>query len=204
LSVISLNAETIAEMSRDNITRTTAKTISRSVARIERLVNDLLDVARIESGTLAIVRRPHDIRDLLKEILLTYEPVFAARGLRFTVEIGEASLMAFFDHDRIVQVLSNLLGNAMKFTADPGAVTLTVHPEESSILFAVRDSGAGIVEAALPHVFERFWQIDANSRRGLGLGLHICQNIVQAHGGEIWAESEIGHGSTFSFTLPVR
>ena len=107
------------------------------------------------------------------------------------------------DHDRIVQVLSNLLGNAMKFTPPAGTINLRLARRDGEIEFALRDSGRGIHPDVLPHVFQRFWQVDSNTRRGLGLGLHISQKIVEAHGGRIWVESEFGKGATFRFTLPV-
>ena len=111
--------------------------------------------------------------------------------------------MASFDHDRIIQVLSNLLGNAMKFTPRGGTVELHVEQKTNEIEFVLRDSGHGIAANALPHIFERFWQIDGYERRGLGLGLHICEKIIAGHGGRIWAESPAGRGATFRFTVPL-
>ena len=112
-------------------------------------------------------------------------------------------MAAFFDYDRIVQVLSNLLGNAMKFTQSGGAVALHVERQAELLVFTVRDNGVGIPQASLPHIFERFWNIDSDTRRGIGLGLYICENIIQAHGGTIGAESEPGKGATFRFSLPA-
>jgi signal transduction histidine kinase len=103
-----------------------------------------------------------------------------------------------------VQVLSNLLGNAMKVTPGGGAVDLRAERQAKHVAFALHNDGAGISAAALPHIFERFWQIDSVARRGLGLGLNICRAIIEAHGGQIWAESEVGKGAMFRFTLPVR
>jgi signal transduction histidine kinase len=123
--------------------------------------------------------------------------------MTFAAEGPDTPLIVAFDHDRIVQVLSNLLGNAMKFTPRKGSIDLHLERRGDQVEFVVRDSGPGIHPDVLPHVFERFWQVDVNTRRGLGLGLYICEKIVQAHGGRIWVESDFGHGATFRFTLPV-
>jgi len=204
LVAISLGAAIIAETTVEASTRTAAQAIELAAARMDRLLSDLLDLARIASGTLHITKRQHDVGALLLEVRRLYEPMFSTRFITFTVDTPADSLNAPFDHDRIVQVLSNLLGNAMKFTQVGGAVVLGVERQEDLIAFVVRDNGPGIPQSALPHIFERFWQIDNHERRGLGLGLHICENIVQAHGGRIWAESELGKGATFRFTLPMN
>jgi signal transduction histidine kinase len=204
LSVISLNTESIVEKTQEPATRAAANTVMQGISRMERLLYDLLDMARIESGTLNIVRRQHDIGALLREVLQIYEPMFVSRDITFTVDIPPQSVEAFFDHDRIVQVLSNLLGNAMKFTPGGGVVALRADRQAKHVVFALHNDGAGISPSALPHIFERFWQLDSNERRGLGLGLSICRAIVTAHGGQIWAESEVGRGAMFRFTLPVR
>ena len=204
LSVISMKAASIARMSGDTLSCASAQMITLAVARMARLLTDLLDLARIESGTLRIVRRQHDVRALIIEVHRTYEPMFSERSIDFSIQTPHEEVVAFFDYDRIVQVLSNLLGNAMKFTPAGGAVVLEVQRQPENVTFTLRDDGPGIASAALPHVFERFWQLDSDARRGLGLGLHICQNIIQAHGGQIWVDSELGKGAAFSFTLPIR
>lgn len=204
LTVIALNAENIAQITGEASTRTFAHTITLASARMERLLTDLLDLARIESKTMRMVKAPHDIGALLIEVHHSYEPMFSRRDIAFAVDTSTGGKVAFFDYDRIVQVLSNLLGNAMKFTPSGGTVVLHVKQQADCVVFELRDSGPGIPQSALPHVFERFWQIDSDARRGLGLGLHICENIIEAHGGRIWVESEVGKGATFHFTLPMR
>jgi signal transduction histidine kinase len=171
--------------------------------RMTRLLSDLLDGAHIDAGTFRVVPAPHDIGALLQEIRTSYMPLFEARQLSFTVDSPSppAGLIAF-DHDRIVQVLSNLLSNAMKFTPAQGTVGLCVRWQDDGVEFAVRDNGPGIATRSLPNVFERFWQARTASREGLGLGLYICKTIVEAHAGRIGVESEYGHGATFRFTLP--
>jgi signal transduction histidine kinase len=204
LSVISMHAATICRAQHDELTRKSARSITLATARMERLLADLLDMARIESGTLRLSKQQHHVGALLFEVLRSYEPMFTARGLTFTIAPLPDDAIVEFDYDRIVQVLSNLLGNAIKFTGDGGTVALRVERQADQIVFELRDDGVGIAEAALSHVFERFWQIDSNTRRGLGLGLHICKSIIETHGGRIWVESEVGKGSIFRFTLPVH
>ncbi len=203
LNVISLNTESILETTLEPSTRASANSIMRGAARMERLLCDLLDLARIESGTLSIVRRQHDIGALLLEVLRTYEPMFASRSITFTVDMPADSIDAFFDHDRIVQVLSNLLGNAMKFTPAGGTVDLQARRQAKHVAFALYNAGPGISASALPHIFEPFWQVDGDARRGLGLGLSTCRTIVEAHGGQIWGDSELDKGAMFRFMLPL-
>jgi signal transduction histidine kinase len=204
LSVISMNAETMSETKRDARSSASVKAISLAVARMDRLLTDLLDVARIESGTLRLVKEQHQVGALLFEVLRSYGPMFTARDLTFKIDAPVNDVTVTFDYDRIVQVLSNLLGNAMKFTDGGGTIVLRAAQQGEEVVFELRDDGAGIAKSALPHIFERFWQIDSDARRGLGLGLHICENIVKAHGGKISVDSEVGKGSTFRFSLPLH
>ncbi len=204
LSVISMTAESLTQMTPATFKPALARPIMSAVARMERLLTDLLDLARIESGTLHIIKRRLDIGQLLSEVLHSYAPMFSARGIAFNIVVPAGAIVLSFDHDRMVQVLSNLLVNAMKFTPHGGNVTLQVERQAQLALFSLSDTGPGIPADALPHVFERFWQIDSDTRRGLGLGLHICEKIIQAHEGRIWAESEPGNGATFRFTLPLN
>jgi signal transduction histidine kinase len=202
LSVISMSVESIAEETLDSAIRLSAERASRAVARIDRLLTDLLDVVRIHAGSLSIHKRQHDVGTLVTEVFDTYAPLFAARSIAFAIDMWPEPIVAPFDYDRVVQVLSNLLGNAMKFSPHGGHVTLQVQREPQQVQFALRDDGPGIHPSAVLQVFERFWQIDSETRRGLGLGLHIADEIVKAHGGRIWVESDFGNGATFKFTLP--
>jgi signal transduction histidine kinase len=203
LSIISMNADFIAHRVVDPEVREPAVEVQRSVSRMSRLLQDLIDLARIEGGSLRIVKRPVDVDAFLSEILAAYSPLFAKRGSAFTCEPGPAGVVATFDHDRIVQVLSNLLCNAMKFTPPGGTVSLLMEGRTDHIELTVKDSGRGIAAHALPHVFNRFWQGSNEPGTGLGLGLYICERIVSAHAGRIWVESELGRGTTFRFTLPL-
>ena len=176
--------------------------IQRLTARMNRLIGDLVDVASIEGGRFTVAPEQHDAKALIRESLEVFQPTASARGITLNTTITNGSLLATFDHDRILQVLANLLSNAIKFTGDGGKISLRVEPMGDQVRFSVTDTGAGIAGDQLESVFERFWQVTKGDRRGLGLGLFISKCIVEAHGGRIWAESEIGKGSTFCFTLP--
>jgi len=176
--------------------------IGRLTWRMNRLVGDLLDVVSMESGKLQMERAPGDATRLLAETIEAFHLPAAARGITLTSETFQDEVLADFDHDRILQVLTNLVGNAMKFTAEGGNIALQLRPSESGIQFTVRDTGSGIAADMLDGIFERFSQAAQNDRRGLGLGLYIARSIVEAHGGTIWAESEVGKGSAFHFTIP--
>jgi signal transduction histidine kinase len=203
LNVISVNAQYIARFSQEATIREAADDATRAAARMERLLIDLLDVARIDAGALRMVKLPNDAAVLVAQILHSYQPLFESRGMTFNAEAPAEGLMVPFDHDRIVQVISNLLGNAMKFSSPAGKVSLRVQRRTDALEFEVRDNGPGIHSDELAHVFEKFWKIDSDTRRGLGLGLHICKSIVEGHGGRIWVESEFGRGAAFFFTLPA-
>jgi signal transduction histidine kinase len=204
LCIITMNARAIAsEGTSSATTREAAEEVILVAARMDRLLMDLLDAARIESGTLRIDKKRYDVGALVTEIVKSYRPLFDDRELTLAAELPAGEVVACFDHDRIVQVISNLLGNAMKFTSAKGNVCLVVERSAEHVEIALRDDGPGIHPDALPQLFERFWQIESDQRRGLGLGLYICRKIVEEHGGRIWVESELGKGATFRFTLPA-
>lgn len=203
LSVIVANADMIAKGAGDSYTQEAAGDITNAAARMGRLLADLFDVARIDAGTFQLTRRLHDVRSLLSQMCQSYAPLFAEHGVTLSVEVSPADVVASFDRDRVVQMLSNLLGNAMKFTPPGGSVDLHVEHDADQLVFAVRDDGAGIPPSAFPHLFERFWQRDRDTRRGLGLGLYLCRTIARAHGGDISVQSEPGVGSTFRVWLPM-
>jgi signal transduction histidine kinase len=180
------------------------RNITRAVDNMARLVSDLLDVARFEGGEFRVAREERDVVTVVREAVDTFMPVAASRGLRLEFEPPPAAIHAWFDHDRVLQVLSNLLRNAVHFTGPGGAISVRVVPEEHGCRVAVRDTGIGIPVALQPRIFDRFQQLRAADRRGLGLGLYISKRIVDAHGGRIWVESRPEEGSTFFFTLPGR
>jgi signal transduction histidine kinase len=169
---------------------------------MNRLIGDLLDVTSIEAGRLTVVPEVHDAKALVRESLEAFQPAASAKGLSLHSTSPDSSLPATFDHDRILQVLANLVSNAIKFTGDGGSISIGLEPDGDEVRFSVSDTGTGIASDHLRVIFERFWQVTQGDRRGLGLGLFISKCLVEAHGGRIWAESEIGKGSTFRFTLP--
>ncbi len=179
--------------------------MENSIVRMEQLINDLLDVSRIEAGKLAIRPEPCQLQTLCQQII--DEQVMATeREVRF--EAPREPLEAEVDVDRISQVLTNLLSNAFKYSPSDCQVTLTLRQEGKMALFSVRDEGSGIPPEELAHIFDRFYrvpsiEVQSGSGVGLGLGLYICREIVERHGGKIWAESTVGQGSTFSVVLPL-
>lgn len=178
--------------------------IHRYVARMNRLIGDLVDVVSIDAGKLAMVPEPRDARALLSEVVDAFTPAAAEKGISLKAMAAPESLMAEFDHERMLQVMANLLTNALKFTPRGGAIEVRGTRDAHHVRLSVTDNGPGIPEDMLDAVFERFWQVGRNDRRGLGLGLYISKCIVDAHEGDIWAESTFGHGSAFHVTLPMR
>jgi signal transduction histidine kinase len=179
------------------------RVIRRSTQRANRLIEDLLDVTRIEAGRLAIEPHSRDPAVLLAEAHETLRLPAMERSIRLEHDLPECLPAVRADPDRVVQVLCNLGANAIKFTPEGGRVTLRVEPSGSDIRFSVADDGPGIPAEQLEHIFDRFWQADRLDRRGVGLGLAIVKGIVEAHGGRIWVESEVGAGTTFHFTIPA-
>ena len=182
---------------------TCAQRIQRSGTRMNRLIGDLVDVASIEAGALAVTREVGDPTHVVTEAVDTLQEQASASAIELSKEIVAPSARAAFDSARILQVVTNLLSNAIKFTPAHGRVVVRVEPAGDEIRFTVSDTGDGIPADKLQTVFVRFVQLK-DDRRGVGLGLYISKCIVQAHGGRIWAESRIGAGSTFCFTLPIH
>jgi signal transduction histidine kinase len=185
---------------RDNLK--TSEKIQRLTARINRLLGDLMDVTSIESGRFGVERVQQDARPMLKESLDAFAAAASAKRIALVVDATTDPLIGSFDRDRIFQVITNLLGNAIKFTQDGGQVSVRAERLAGELQFSVSDTGQGIAQDQLECIFERFWQIQKDDRRGMGLGLFISRCIVESHGGKIWAESRPGDGSTFHFTLP--
>ena len=181
---------------------TEAQRIRRFTGRMNRLIGDLLDVVSMELGKLNVEASQEDAKRLLSETMESFQLSAAARKIVITCDAPEDRVPAAFDHDRLLQVLANLVGNAMKFSAEGGTIALRVAPSSEGLEFTVRDSGRGIAADDIEAIFDRFSQAGHADRRGLGLGLYIARCIVEAHGGRIWAESELGKGSAFHFTIP--
>jgi PAS domain S-box-containing protein len=177
--------------------------IRQSTQQMENLVNDLLDVKRLDSGTLALEIRTLRPMDVVADVIHVFRPIADARSVRIESRCGTSLPELAADPQRLTQVLSNLVGNALKFTEAGGSVSIDAHHAQGVVLFSVTDTGAGIPPEHVPHVFDRFWQARREGRKGLGLGLAIARGVVEAHGGRIWVESTPGVGSTFLFTMPV-
>ena len=178
--------------------------IRRSSARMDRLIGDLVDVASIEAGVLAVTRAIGDPAAVVIEAVETFQAQASSSSVSVLSEIMPTPKLSSFDPARILQVLTNLLSNAIKFTPPAGTVVVSVDTLGAEIRFGVRDTGIGIAPEQLSAVFERYRQVASNDRRGVGLGLYISKCIVQGHGGRIWAESNEDQGSTFYFTLPMH
>ena len=179
-----------------------AAVIRRSTTQMNRLIADLVDVATVETGRPLVKPDGADLARLLREISEGYKQAASAHQIEFTSELVGHPRAAPFDHDRILQVIANLITNAIKFTRKGGQIRLRVDSHEGLVRFAVSDTGAGIPPGMLEAIFERFWQGGEKSRGGLGLGLYISKCIVEGHGGKIRAESVEGQGTTLEFTLP--
>lgn len=177
--------------------------IRRHAARANRLVCDLVDVASIDAGQLAIVPAPGDMAVLLTEVADEFRPAAAAKGIRLDVEQGGGPMLAPFDRARLFQVFGNLIANSIKFSPRDSRITLHAEPGAGELQCSVRDEGAGIPADQIELVFERFAQVEHNDRRGLGLGLFIAKRIVEAHAGRMWAQSTLGHGTSVLFTIPL-
>ena len=176
--------------------------VRRAADRMNRMIQDLLDVKRMESGRLSIDLNLESPAALVNDTIDMLRPLAAGSTIRLETSIDDDLPPVLADASRIQQVLSNLVGNAVKFTPHSGRITVCAEQLENEVRFGVIDTGAGIPAEQLPHIFGRFWQARSSDRRGIGLGLAIAKGIVEAHNGRIWVESHVGLGSTFYFTLP--
>ena len=183
-----------------------ADRIERCAARMNRLIGDLTDVASIDAGKLAISPSPGDLAIVITEAEDSFRATASAKGISLHTRIAVGGpLTAAFDHDRILQVLANLISNSLRFTPEGGKITIHGEPEGANLRLAVVDTGTGIPEGSLDSIFERFSQADRKNRRGgLGLGLYISRCVIEAHGGRIWAQSQPGAGTSVSLTLPAH
>jgi chemotaxis family two-component system sensor kinase Cph1 len=177
--------------------------IMRAVDSMEKLIHDLLDVAKIESGRFNVTLEPCATSRLVADAIALIGALAEAKQIRLTCDHDGDQLVGA-DPERVLQVLMNLVGNAIKFTPAGGAVTIETRQADATVRFAVRDTGRGMDEAELAHVFDRYWQARRARDAGAGLGLYIAKGIVEAHGQRLWVESSPGAGSTFYFALPLQ
>jgi PAS domain S-box-containing protein len=205
ISAISMCAHVLDETppADETLRRDLLRTIIESTEWMNRLIADLLDVANIERGHLALEVHPENPAQLAEQALHMFEFEAREHGLRFDAEIATRLPTIRADRARIVQVLGNLIRNAIKFTPDGGRVALQLRADDGVVVFSVQDTGRGISTENQAHIFDAYWQSSDGARaRGSGLGLSIARGIVEAHGGRIWVESTPGQGSTFSFSIP--
>lgn len=185
----------------------TFENIYREASRLERLVTDLQELSRVESGAMPLQTQPTSLPTLIQAILTRLQPQFTEKGVSLHLDAAADLPMVRADEDRIAQVLINLLGNALQYTPESGSVRITARQVSSGVEVCVTDSGIGIPAEHLAHVFTRFYRVDKSRSRaggGSGIGLTIARLIIEAHGGRIWAESDgLGQGSKFSFVLPL-
>ena len=176
------------------------------VVRISRLVNELQDIGLADAGELHLSRREAPVEELVEKVAMPFSGEAKYKNVNFTVDLPANLPAVHVDPDRIVQVLLNILGNALRYTPSGGKVTLSAVLAGDNIVFSIKDTGPGIAPEDLDNVFERFYRSDKSRTRaggGTGLGLAIAKGLVEAHGGKIWAESRLKEGSIFSFTVPV-
>jgi signal transduction histidine kinase len=206
INAVMLAATVLEEFSGGRLDETDRKqvgVIRRSAEQMNALVQDLVEVAAFESGEMPMQRRP-----ILPGVLATaaeemFGPLAGERGISLTCHTADGLPAVSADYGRVLQLFSNLVGNALKFTPAGGAVEIGAVRAAGFVRFWVRDTGPGIERDHLPRLFDRFWQAQRGRGAGAGLGLAIARSIVEGHGGQIWAESEAGQGSTFHFTIPV-
>ncbi|MBT0625279.1 GAF domain-containing protein [Pseudomonas fluorescens] len=179
---------------------TAIQTMQTATARMNTLLEDLIDISRIEAGRYRVTLQPLEVSASLEQLGLMWHPLAAAKGVNLTWH-AQPGLLIQADSERLFQVFSNLLGNALKFTDVGGTIEVIAQAAGDEVLFRVCDNGAGIGAAQLPFIFERYWTSREGNPTGSGLGLYISHGIIEAHGGTIWAESVEGQGSVFSFRI---
>jgi histidine kinase len=192
----------------------TYQQIYHEADRLQRLVNDLQELSRVEAGAFKLECRPLAVSDLIQQTVARLRPQFEEKNVNLVLHIPGNLPLVQADEDRLNQVLLNLVGNALQYTPSGGTVTITSqisipksHPPQRELLVSIHDTGLGIAPEHLPHLFNRFYRVDKSRSRaggGSGIGLTIAKHLVEAHGGHIWAESVgEGHGSVFTFSLPL-
>ena len=202
LGVISMTAQLVKEV--DEVSPQVAgrmDMIERAATRMNALIQDLLDAARIDAGTMTLELRPDRADSIIREAAESLAPLAQKADVELRVTADADLPLVMTDRPRLLQAIGNLAGNAFKFTPAGGHVTLTAEPSPTGVRIRIADSGVGISADDLPHLFDRFWQKKKSDRRGIGLGLAIARGIIEAHGGTIQVRSELGRGTEFEFEL---
>jgi signal transduction histidine kinase len=180
--------------------------VQSSASHLLGLINDLLDVSRVEAGRADLLRQPFDFVEVVGEVVRSLQPMAGHRGLRVIVEVAQPAIPMLGDRQRSFQILLNLVTNALKFT-DRGTVRIAAVSSENTLRVEVADTGIGIEAEHLGMLFEAFRQIDGSAKRvyeGTGLGLYLCRKLLTLMGGEIHVESEYGKGSRFLYSMPLE
>jgi signal transduction histidine kinase len=196
-----MQVEILTERSHAGFEDGVLEVIRRLATRMNRMIEALLTVSRIEEGALAVKRKRVWVQGLLDEVAEAHESLATASLLDLRVDRPRDASAVWADRERILQVFDNLVGNAIKFTPPGGVITIGARSAHGEAMFWVSDTGPGVAAEDIPHLFDRFWQATRNDKRGAGLGLAIAKGIIEAHRGRIWAESHLGAGSTFCFAL---
>jgi signal transduction histidine kinase len=180
--------------------------IDRESDRLGHQIDDLLDVSAVESGRMTVRKKVMSMKEVIQRVVANLQSLAREQGVTIEAELPTPLPEVIGDERRLEQVVSNLVYNAIKFSAEKSCVMVRAGVEDAKLQVQVIDQGIGIPTTALPHLFEKFYQVNGSTTRtrgGAGLGLYIAKQIVEAHGGQIWVESKVGEGSTFSFTLPL-
>ena len=203
LNAIKLSTQMLAGRVEGEKAQQSVARIDRAAERMSRLIGDLLDAARIEAGVLHAAPQPEDASALIETAVEALRVIAADKTIRLVAPGSGAMGFVSCERSLILRVLSNLIGNAIKFSPDGSSVSIGAETRTGEVRFSVADTGPGIPAEHLAHAFDRYWQQEGSDRRGSGLGLYIAKGIVEAHGGRIWIESAPGQGTTVNFTLPI-
>jgi PAS domain S-box-containing protein len=210
LGAILMNADLLARESPPggalppHVQQQRAAIIVRSSQRMSRMISDLVDLSSIEAGRLSVVGQPEDPCKLVQEAVTSFERLAREKGVTLRQEAPAALPRVNCDRDRVQQIFSNLITNALNVTRRGGSIVIGAEARTEEVVFSVADTGPGIAAEDIPNLFEPYWRGDANRYKGTGLGLAIVRGLLATHGGRIWVESEVSVGTTFFFTLPME
>jgi signal transduction histidine kinase len=200
LATIMVSASSLSRDSSDPaVVRSRIKVIDRAVVRMDSLIRDLVDAAGVERGELPMTIKSERVETIVQEAIDLHAPLAQEAGVLLESKVARHDLTIGCDRQRILQVLGNLIANALKFTPSGGRITLRAEEQENLVAFAVDDTGSGIAPEHISHLFDRYWSGDS---RGIGLGLYIARSIVRGHGGDIGVRSSPGQGASFFFSVP--
>jgi signal transduction histidine kinase len=201
LQAIVLKALLLKKLAVSPQLRDQADSITRICRSMEHLIRTMLDVASIQAGRFSLAPTVCLVEEILREALPMLQPLAAAKEIRLTYKLEPTDLLVIADRERVLQVIANLVGNAIKFSPIASEVAVRIERQDEVVRFSIADQGPGILPENLSHIFARYWKRQPEAKMGMGLGLFIAKTIVDAHGGHIWAESEPGRGATLYFTL---